>query len=113
KIIKRKCLSIVNRRKVVGTSTSFRMSNLPLGVFLIALGAPIGRKSENLTKIPSWIINGSKKIKKEFLSAYFGSELQIIRPRKYGKGFDMIRLYIYKDKKLEENAVEFANTLIR
>ena len=69
-------------------------------------------KSEIKTFVPDWI-KQNKKLTREFLASYFGSELQIIRPGKYGKGFECIRLYLTKDRKLEGNGAEFAKEICK
>jgi isoleucyl-tRNA synthetase len=102
--------SIVNGRLVDGFTTSMRCESSSLSILLISLGCPIGRKSQNLTYVPKWI-KSNRKLTREFLASYFGSELQIIGQRRYGKGFESLRLYLSKDRKLEKNGIEFAEEI--
>ena len=46
-----------------------------LSRILIALGAPIGKKPLQSTPLPKWILYAPKFIKKEFIAAYFGSDM--------------------------------------
>ncbi|MBI2578589.1 MAG: isoleucine--tRNA ligase [Candidatus Aenigmarchaeota archaeon] len=102
--------SVVNGRAIKGFTTSMRCYSLSLAVLLITLGCPIGKKTETKTFVPKWI-KSNKKLTREFLASYFGSELQIISPRKYGKGFECLRLYLTKNRHLEENGMEFAKQI--
>jgi DNA-directed RNA polymerase beta subunit/intein/homing endonuclease len=41
---------------------------------LVALGCFVGKKTTNEKKLPDWIINGNKRIKREFLSGFNGGD---------------------------------------
>ena len=62
-----------------------------LPVILLVLGISYGRKTETYRKeIPSWIMNGSKLIKSEFLSGFQGGDGCKIRWNKIDKGYNFI-----------------------
>ena len=62
-----------------------------LPALLIALGISYGKKTENERKcIPDWIMNGSKLIKREFLSGFQGGDGCKIRWNKIDKGYNFI-----------------------
>jgi len=62
-----------------------------LPALLIALGVSYGKKTENERKcIPNWIMNGSKIIKREFLSGFQGGDGCKIRWNKIDKGYNFI-----------------------
>jgi len=104
--------SIVNGRLVSGISTYMKCESLSLTILFIVLGAPIGRKTEIKTKVPKWI-EFNRKLVREFLATYFGSELDIIKPRKFEKGFEVLRLHITKDRKFEKNGLEFSKKICK
>lgn len=58
---------------------------------LIALGVTYGKKTEHRrNEIPSWIMNGSKLIKREFLSGFQGGDGCKIRWNKMNKGYNFV-----------------------
>jgi len=62
-----------------------------LPALLIALGITYGKKTETKRKeIPQWIMNGSKLIKREFLSGFQGGDGCKIRWNKIDKGYNFI-----------------------
>ncbi len=99
--------SVVNNRIINGFTTSMRCNSSALAVLLISLGCPMGRKTEKKTYVPKWI-KSNKKLTRDFLASYFGSELQIIGTMAYEKGFNCLRLYLTKERHLEKNGLEFA-----
>ena len=65
--------------------------NGALPALLLALGITYGRKTESIRKeIPSWIMNGSSLIKREFLSGFQGGDGCKIRWNKIDKGYNFI-----------------------
>ncbi|MEK6952216.1 MAG: hypothetical protein AABX29_04310 [Nanoarchaeota archaeon] len=60
---------------IEGTSYQFRITNKSFALLLIALGVPVGNKTLLDYGFPSWLNKSPKWIKKEFLRAFFGSEL--------------------------------------
>lgn len=104
--------SVVNNRKIVGKSTSFRISNLPFSVLMLALDGVYGRKSEKTYGLPKWIERAPKYLKRDFLAGYFGSELTKLRTSKH-KGFEELRFVMNKSKKHEKNAEDFINSIYK
>ncbi|MBI3413314.1 MAG: isoleucine--tRNA ligase [Candidatus Aenigmarchaeota archaeon] len=102
--------SRINGRLVDGFTTSMRCYAHSLAVLLVCLGAPTGRKSECIASIPRWVYD-NKKLAREFLASYFGSELDIVKPRRYEKGFEVLRLHMHKDIKLKSNGIKFAKAI--
>ena len=68
---------------IEGTSYQFRITNKSFALLLIALGVPVGNKTLLDYGFPSWLNKSPKWIKKEFLRAFFGSEL--LKPGVYKK----------------------------
>jgi len=70
-------ISFGKTEKVTGNwGTEYRVeSNVkPFWILMVSLGCPIGKKSKVPFLIPNWIKNGSKEVKREFLSALFGGD---------------------------------------
>lgn len=41
---------------------------------LVELGAPVGKKTDQSFRVPSWVMNGSDSVKRSYLGALFGAE---------------------------------------
>ena len=62
-----------------------------LPALLIALGISYGKKTENIRKkIPEWIMNNSKLVKREFLSGFQGGDGCKIRWNKLKSGYNFV-----------------------
>jgi len=86
---------------VKGTGNSFEVRHKPLCILFASLGAPNGDKPKMKYRIPKWIMKSPKYIQREFLAAYFGSEMTKPRIRKKTKSnFDNL---VFKISKIEEN----------
>ena len=74
------------------THTTFAVThNGILPSLLIAIGVSYGRKTENnRLPVPEWIMNGSRIIKREFLSGFQGGDGCKIRWNKIDKGYNFI-----------------------
>jgi len=74
------------------THTTYAVThNGALSALLISLGITYGKKTETTRKeIPDWIINGSKLVKREFLSGFQGGDGCKIRWNKMNKGYNFI-----------------------
>ncbi len=71
-----------------GISTRFACQSKPLWALLAALGVPVGDKARARYGAPRWLRRVPAWIRREFLAAYFGSELT--KPSvdsRYGKTF--------------------------
>lgn len=65
--------------------------NGAMPAILLALGISYGKKTENKRKeIPTWICNGNKLIKREFLSGFQGGDGCKIRWNKIDKGYNFV-----------------------
>ena len=74
------------------THTTYNVThNGILPALLLALGISYGKKSEHIRKeVPFWIMNGSKLIKREFLSGFQGGDGCKIRWNKINSGYNFI-----------------------
>jgi intein/homing endonuclease len=74
------------------THTTYSVThNGILPAILLALDISYGKKTENIRKdVPRWIVNGSKLIKREFLSGFQGGDGCKIRWNKIDKGYNFI-----------------------
>ena len=80
-----------------------------LPALLLALGISYGKKTESIRKeIPSWIMNGSKLVKREFLSGFQGGDGCKIRWNKIDKGYN----FVCAETSQQINP-KFANSLIQ
>ena len=57
------------------TEYSLHVGSKSFGVFLYALGVPIGNKSIQRTMLPKWMQSLESWQKRQFLAAYFGAEM--------------------------------------
>jgi len=105
-IRKRFVSSILEDRIIRGYSTEFRVNSPSLAILLIVLGAPHGKKSKACFEVPKWLFKAPKHIIREFLAAYFGSELDKIKIQQK-RGFDTLRFSLNKDEKLVKNGRNF------
>jgi len=88
-----KCKYNRGSREFNGTThTTYAVThNGVLPALLIALGITYGKKTETNRKIiPEWIMNGSKLIKREFLSGFQGGDGCKIQWNKLNKGYNFI-----------------------
>ena len=74
------------------THTTYNVThNGILPALLLALGISYGKKTEHIRKeVPFWIMNGSKLIKREFLSGFQGGDGCKIRWNKINSGYNFI-----------------------
>ncbi len=74
------------------THTTYSVThNGALPSILIALGVTYGKKTETARRpVPSWIVNGSKHVKQEFLAGFQGGDGCKIRWNKTSKGYNFI-----------------------
>lgn len=85
--------------------------NAVIARILILCGAPAGNKTEQEFLVPEWIMNGNKKIKKEFLKFLFNFEGSVPLKRQNRPCSWRIGFYISKSKKYIENAKQFLNQI--
>ncbi len=97
--------------KVKGISQSIKTST-NAWKFFKKLSAPVGTKVLSPSKIPSWIMDGSKVVKAEFLAGLMGADgYTMKRNVNVPSDFNPIRLSFNKIVQLEKNAWQFANQL--
>jgi len=66
-------------RMISGVTHRRACYSKPLWVLLRALGAPVGDKTVSAFRVPEWIVNGKRLFAREFLAAFFGSEMSTPR----------------------------------
>ncbi len=76
---------VMKERVIEGNYNLIKSGALSLFTLFKALGVPVGDKANSSYGVPSFIKQGPLWVKEEFLSAYFGSELE--KPRLKGKTF--------------------------
>jgi len=109
KIDSRERISVLSDGRIIKGITSIRECYAkPLWVLLKALGAPVGDKALKETRVPEWIKKERKIIQKEFLSAYFGSEMTTPKTdKRNNKNFLQPSFSLNKCKELENSGIEF------
>jgi len=96
-------------RQVVGSYDTLACSSVVLLSFLTALGAPLGEKTESKFTVPSWILNGQRWMKRDFLASFFGSELD--EARVAGSTFYPPSLSLSKTNDAMESGLAFVEQL--
>ncbi|MBW2990671.1 AAA family ATPase, partial [Candidatus Woesearchaeota archaeon] len=92
-----------------GECWSFGAYKIELLSLFYSLGAPVGKKTDNIVKIPEWILNGEKTIKSEFLAALLGGDGY--EPKFQGRTIKPITIGISKREDLKDNLIEYLNQL--
>lgn len=75
------------KRTISGKYHTASCTSIVLFTFLKALGAPVGDKADLDYRIPEWIKRAPLWVKKEFLAAFFGGELDSPRTKRNGTTF--------------------------
>tara|TARA_B100001971_G_scaffold62728_1_gene57741 strand:- start:46 stop:2598 length:2553 start_codon:yes stop_codon:yes gene_type:complete len=88
-----------------GECWSFGAYKLELLSLFYSLGAPVGKKTDNLVKIPQWIMEGDNSIKAEFLAAFLGGDGY--EPKFQGRTVKPITVGISKREDLKANLIEY------
>ncbi len=100
-------------RSFRGGGYRFACASLSLCALFKALGIPAGDKAKQAFSVPKWIMHGPSWLKEEFLSAYFGSELDAPQFQKGGKTLQTPCLAFSKVEALGEQGWAFAKDLER
>lgn len=87
-----------------------KYNNCVISRILELCGVPRGDKILNYFKVPDWIMNGDKEIKKAFLSSIFTDEMCRIRKSKNGS-WDGLEFVMSKSKHRIESLIYFLNQL--
>ncbi|MEK6792305.1 MAG: AAA family ATPase [Nanoarchaeota archaeon] len=103
-------ISKIGDRRVEGVSTAFYLDSRPLSILLQYLGVPKGDKVTREYSLPSFVRDGTKFVKREFLRSLFGCEADKPRCKRYN--FSTLSLRQNKVTKLKNSMVEFYNELI-
>jgi len=99
--------------KIIGNwGTEYRVECTvkPFWILLVSLGCPIGKKTRVEYLTPNWIKNGTKPVKREFLSALFGgdgSPSEVVDRKRRRISY----LCFSKERKLKNNGIEYVNEL--
>ena len=97
-----------------GRSLSLVFHSQPLWCLLRALGAPSGDKTKKIYRLPSWLFELPRGLKREFLRGFLGAELHVPNPSKAsGKCFEMANLPQHKLGELVASGREFMEDLRR
>lgn len=94
---------------VYGHSWCYQNTNRKIIRFFIALGAPVGDKSQTKLKIPAWI--NTEEIKDEFFGSIFGAELGVPKMHIDGNKLDLFSLGITAKEELAQNRIDFLNEI--
>lgn len=81
---------------------------------LVAIGAPVGDKTNNNFDIPKWIQNSGERseIKKKFLQGLFDSELnEIKRNNKTKFSFQTLKFYTVKTKPIIKSGISYLDQI--
>jgi len=92
------------------TEYFFKVTSKAFGMLMIALGMPLGRKSEKKILVPDWIKDAPLWIKRNFLAGLFGADGSIAKI----KGCTPLPLHytITSNKSLESCLLEFVKDII-
>ncbi len=101
--------SQIGIRRFNGISTAFYLDSRSLSLLLQYLGVPKGDKVATEYKLPHFIKNGTKFVKREFLRSLFACEADKPSCKRYN--FGAIKLRQNKIAPLKENMIEFYNDL--
>jgi len=88
-----------------GECWSFGAYKIELLSLFYSLGAPVGKKTDNIVEVPEWIMQGDDSIKKEFLSAFFGGDGY--EPKFQGRTIKPIAVGISKREDLKDNLIKY------
>lgn len=107
KINKKVSRAFIRNREI--TNTTYRLTKGgALHALLVALGTPVGRKTDSNYRIPEWLWNAELSVKREFLSAYMGGDGG--KPRYLDK-VKIEDLFFHKNIKLRDGGLKFAKEL--
>ncbi|MBW2965555.1 AAA family ATPase [Candidatus Woesearchaeota archaeon] len=88
-----------------GECWSFGAYKIELLSLFYSLGAPVGKKTDNIFKIPSWIMSGASPLKTEFLATFLGGDGY--EPKFQGRTVKPIAVGISKREDLKNNLIEY------
>jgi len=98
--------SKINGKETISHECAVHVNSRSFKELLIALGAPTGKKTHTQFRVPGWLRNMPLWIKRLFLAAYFGAEMN--KPMTInGYNFEQPYVTVSKIRELEDNGVEF------
>ena len=110
RVITRRRKQCYGGKEISGTENSIYVSARSFRKLLEKLGAPAGKKTHTPFRVPSWIKELPLWMKRLYLAAYFGAEMN--KPQTInGYNFEQPFISITKIKKLKENAYRFLNDI--
>lgn len=117
RIIKKQT-KIKTKERIVAYTTYMLSKGGALYSLLVASGAPIGKKTDVSVKVPAWLFNSSKAVKREFLAALLGgdgSKPRVVQRanRKSGSIVHLDNLIFHKKVEMNHNILDFAKDLRR
>ena len=83
---------------------SLKINSTGFTILLMALGTPMGRKTDADYRIPKWIMESEPWQKRLFLSAFFGAEMSTPRAIANGYNFHSLTFSVSKLESLKESA---------
>lgn len=95
----------IGEREFEGTSTSFTLDSRTLSLLLQYFGVPAGDKTIVSFKVPPFIKNGTKFVKREFIRALFGCDAD--KPNFKGMNFAALSLRQNKSDFLKQNILDY------
>ena len=97
-------------RSYVSRTLHAKLRDTALITLLRALGAPVGRKVKNGTKLPRWLDSSPLSVQREFLAAYMGGDSEA--PHMIGSNpSSAIRLTFHRSDELGDQPMNFAREL--
>jgi len=96
-------------RIVSGTTTFFNLGSNSLWNLFVYLETPVGDKCEQSYRVPVWIKNGTRFVKREFLRGFFDAEMAT--PRIERCNFEALCVVQHKSKEHVRSGVEFMNEI--
>ncbi len=110
KIYSKEINNSIRGRKFFGTTTWFKVNSRSLALLFECLGAPSSDKVLKEFFVPYWIANGTRFVKREFLRALFGSEMD--SPKCYKMNFNAITFRQHKLLKLSREAKVYGRQIV-
>ncbi|MDA4112678.1 MAG: peptide chain release factor aRF-1, partial [Thaumarchaeota archaeon] len=101
----------VEGRPYVAHTRHVKLRDAGIAALFRALGAPVGDKVKNGTKIPSWLVDGPLDAQREFLAAYLGGDATV--PRIVGRNLvSQSSVGFHRVIEKENSGLKFADQLV-
>ena len=96
---------------VYGHSWCYQNTNRNVIRFFVALGAPVGDKSQTKLVTPGWINKCEERVADEFFGSLFGNEINIPKVHKNKNNLDTFSIGLTGKEGLCLNRIEFLNSI--